>query len=217
MKKIVIGIIAGFFAMFFFLTAGLLEMVSTTPMQDLPPEIQTLLGYYQPAPGTNVTDGITWMAPINYTGTLAQSDKFGWRVHPIYGDLRLHEGVDLGAPEGTPIYATRDGTVSYAGYNDSAGNHVVIQHDEIFSSVYMHMVYFIVSSGEQVQQGQIIGFVGSTGDSTGPHLHFVIRYHGQVVDPELYVDVMADPTEPPSTTAATQSVGQTEETAKEEP
>ena len=190
MKKIIIGIVGGFLAVFVLLIAGIIQIVTTTPAEELTPEMQEFLGYLDPLPGTNVVNGISWMTPCNYTES---TSRFGMRDHPIYDEYRMHYGVDMGAPQGTPIYATRSGIVSYSGYNDSAGNHVVIIHDQEFSSVYMHMVYYIVAGGEEVRQGQIIGYVGSTGDSTGPHLHFEIRQYGVQVDPELYIDMNRKP------------------------
>lgn len=190
MKKIIIGIFAGFFALFFLLIAGIIQIVTTTPAEELTPEMQEFLGYLDPLPGTNVVNGISWMTPCNYTES---TSRFGMRTHPIDGIYRMHYGVDMGAPEGTPIYATRSGTVSNSGYNDSAGNFVVIVHDQEFSSIYMHMIYSIVSSGEEVRQGQIIGYVGETGEADGNHLHFEILRYGERVDPELYIDMGRKP------------------------
>lgn len=136
--------------------------------------------------GSNNVGGISWKIPINYT---AFTSPFGWRIHPIYGTRKFHYGVDLAAPTGTPIYATRSGTVDTASYNGSAGYYVQINHGDGFRSIYMHMTHYVVSSGQHVSQGQVIGYCGSTGGSTGPHLHFGISYNGSYVNPANYIRI----------------------------
>ena len=137
--------------------------------------------------GTNTVGGITWHQPIfGFVFTSA----FGWRIHPIYGDSRFHSGVDLAAPEGTPIYATRSGVVDTADYQaGGAGYYVQINHGDGYRSIYMHMTHYIVGYGEYVSQGQVIGYCGTTGGSTGPHLHFGISYNGEYVNPANYISV----------------------------
>lgn len=125
-----------------------------------------------------------WICPVPW---YVLTSPFGYRVHPIYGDWRFHSGVDLACSEGTPIYAARSGKVISAGWNDSMGYYVQINHGDGFSSIYMHMTHFVVSSGEYVSQGEVIGYVGSTGDSTGDHLHFGISYYGEYVNPMEYI------------------------------
>ena len=128
------------------------------------------------------------MTPVNFT---ALTSPFGWRIHPVYGESKFHSGVDLAAPQGTPIYAAADGTVTQA-YYDSAyggGNTVIIAHDDGYQTGYCHMVQFIVSSGQTVKQGDCIGYVGSTGVSTGPHLHLTVRLNGERVNPEQHIDL----------------------------
>ena len=135
-------------------------------------------------PGSNVINGVRWYIPTRYTYL---SSPYGWRVHPVHGDWRFHSGVDLAAPGGTPIYATRGGTVTIATYSSSAGYYVTVNHGDGFSSSYMHMTHYIVSPGQYVSAGQTIGYVGSTGTSTGNHLHFSIYYNGSTVNPANYV------------------------------
>ena len=125
-----------------------------------------------------------WITPVPW---YILTSPFGWRTHPIYGDQRFHEGVDLACNEGTSIYASRGGQVSAASYNDSMGFYVQINHGDGYKSIYMHMTHSIVSAGEYVAQGQTIGYVGSTGDSTGPHLHFGISLNGEYVNPMNYI------------------------------
>ena len=134
----------------------------------------------------NTVDGVTWLLPINYTRF---SSPFGYRIHPIYGDWRFHYGVDLSAPQGTPIYATRGGRVTYATYDSSSGYYVSINHLDGFVSKYLHMTHYIVSPGQYVAAGQIIGYCGSTGASTGPHLHFSLYYNGTAVNPAKYINI----------------------------
>jgi murein DD-endopeptidase MepM/ murein hydrolase activator NlpD len=100
---------------------------------------------------------------------------------------RMHEGIDLGAAYGTPIAAAASGTVIYAGWMEGYGNLTVIDHGGGLSTAYGHQSHIAVSIGEQVAQGQIIGNVGSTGHSTGPHLHFEVRVNGAPVDPLGYL------------------------------
>lgn len=127
-----------------------------------------------------------WIVPMSY---ICVTSPYGWREHPIYGGSAFHYGVDLAANEGTPIYASRSGVVSAATYNSSAGYFVQIDHDEGYRSIYMHMTYFVVSDGEYVSQGELIGYCGSTGDSTGPHLHFGISQYGSYVNPAYYIPI----------------------------
>lgn len=134
----------------------------------------------------NVVDGLTWLMPVNYTRF---SSPFGYRVHPVYGDWRFHYGVDLSAPQGTPIYASRGGKVVYATYDSSSGYYVSINHLDGFTTKYLHMTHYIVSPGQYVAPGQIIGYVGSTGASTGPHLHFSVYYNGTAVNPAKYINI----------------------------
>lgn len=138
-----------------------------------------------PAGPGNTVNGITWYTP---TTNYRISSPFGWRKHPIYGDRRHHNGIDMAAPEGTKIYATRAGVVTVASYQEGgAGYYVKINHGDGYTSVYMHMTHYIVKEGEFVEAGQVIGYVGSTGGSTGNHLHFGIAYNGVYKNPLNYI------------------------------
>jgi murein DD-endopeptidase MepM/ murein hydrolase activator NlpD len=99
----------------------------------------------------------------------------------------MHEGIDLGAPEGTPIHAAASGTVIYAGWMGGYGNLTVIDHGGGIATAYGHQSSIAVATGQQVTQGEVIGYVGSTGHSTGPHLHFEVRVDGSAVDPLGYL------------------------------
>jgi murein DD-endopeptidase MepM/ murein hydrolase activator NlpD len=111
------------------------------------------------------------------------SSSFGMRRHPISGQARLHSGVDIPAALGTPILAAADGRVSTAGQHGGYGLLVTLEHKGGLETRYAHMSAVRVSSGQRIKKGQVIGFVGSTGDSTGPHLHYETRINGQAVDP----------------------------------
>ena len=104
----------------------------------------------------------------------------------------MHNGIDMACAQGTPIYATRAGTVTTASYQaGGAGNYVSINHGDGFASIYMHMTHYVVSKGQAVSAGQVIGYMGSTGISTGSHLHFGIMYNGKYVNPANYVSLHA--------------------------
>jgi murein DD-endopeptidase MepM/ murein hydrolase activator NlpD len=111
---------------------------------------------------------------------------FGMRIHPIYGIGKMHNGLDFTAPQGTPIYATGDGMVTTAGAGGGAGNHVIINHGYGYETVYMHMVRIKATVGQKVKRGEVIGWVGSTGASTGPHCHYEVHINGEPVDPVYF-------------------------------
>ena len=135
--------------------------------------------------GENPPSNATWVTPVS--GYVLTS-PFGMRTHPILGVQRMHNGIDMACAQGTPIYATRAGVVTAASYQaGGAGNYVSINHLDGFASIYMHMTHYVVSAGQNVSQGQLIGYVGSTGLSTGPHLHFGISYAGTYVNPLAYI------------------------------
>ncbi|HWR32728.1 MAG TPA: M23 family metallopeptidase [Chitinophagaceae bacterium] len=109
---------------------------------------------------------------------------FGYRIDPVYKTAKMHEGLDFAAPQGTPIYATADGTVTTAGSTGNGfGNHVIINHGYGYETLYGHMVRVKTSVGQIVKRGQVIGWVGSTGKSTGPHCHYEVHKYGQKIDP----------------------------------
>jgi len=112
---------------------------------------------------------------------------FGMRIDPVYGTPKLHKGLDFTAPQGTPIYATGDGTVSEAGFSEGGyGNHVVINHGYGYETLYGHMVRIKARAGQKVKRGEVIGWVGSTGKSTGPHCHYEVHVQGNPVDPVYF-------------------------------
>ncbi len=138
-------------------------------------------------PGGSGSAGSTsgWGYPLPYRAKITSA--YGYRYHPKTGKYSFHTGVDLAASKGTPIYAMRDGTVTTAGKTTVWGNYVVINHGDGYSSLYAHMTRYTVSYGQEVKKGQLIGYVGSTGWSTGPHLHLTIYYNGSTVNPAKYL------------------------------
>ena len=138
----------------------------------------------EPAPEIPENDS-DWITPVPW---YILTSPFGMRLHPILGYERMHNGVDLACDEGTAIYASRGGVVTVADYQaGGAGNYVQIDHGDGFKSVYMHMTRYIVSPGQYVAPGQVIGYVGNTGLSKGNHLHFGISYNGTYVNPMEYI------------------------------
>jgi murein DD-endopeptidase MepM/ murein hydrolase activator NlpD len=117
----------------------------------------------------------------------AMTSGYGSRIHPVLGGRRGHRGIDLGAPTGTPIRATADGTISRADWFSSYGLYVSIEHGGQIETRYGHMSRLNVAAGQQVRKGDVIGYVGSTGRSTGPHLHYEVRIAGQAVNPVPYM------------------------------
>lgn len=111
------------------------------------------------------------------------TSDFGWRLHPILQTQRFHSGLDIAAPEGTPILAPEAGTVIYSGWVSGYGKTVIIDHGDGISTLFGHCSVLLVSGGEKVKRGEPVARVGSTGLSTGPHLHFEVRDEGKPVDP----------------------------------
>lgn len=112
---------------------------------------------------------------------------FGMRIDPVYGTPKMHKGLDFTSPQGTPIYATGDGTVTEAGFSeDGYGNKVVINHGYGYQTLYGHMIRVKARARQKVKRGEVIGWVGSTGKSTGPHCHYEVHVYGQEVDPVYF-------------------------------
>ena len=159
--------------------------------------IQYMSTYVTQAPDAGATGGSSgssssggtvsssgWLKPCAYR---CVSSPFGNRDAPTAGASTNHQGIDLSAPEGTPIYASRTGVVTAATFGKSAGYYVSINHGDGYSSINMHMTRYVGSKGQAVSAGQVIGYVGSTCVSTGPHLHIGIAYNGTYVNPANYI------------------------------
>jgi murein DD-endopeptidase MepM/ murein hydrolase activator NlpD len=125
--------------------------------------------------------------PVNNKELNRIASGFGRRIDPIYKTAKFHAGLDFAAPQGTPIYATANGRVTIAGNTgDGYGNHVVINHGYGYETLYGHMVRVKVRPGQQVARGEVIGWIGSTGKSTGPHCHYEVHKNGQKIDPVYF-------------------------------
>ena len=112
---------------------------------------------------------------------------FGYRIDPVYKTVKMHAGLDFAAPQGTPIYATANGTVTIAGNKGNGyGNHVIINHGYGYETLYGHMVKVKSTPGQRVTRGEVIGWVGSTGKSTGPHCHYEVHKNGNKIDPVYF-------------------------------
>ncbi len=122
--------------------------------------------------------------PVSNKDLSRMASGFGYRIDPVYKTTKMHAGLDFAAPQGTPIYATADGVVQTAGNTGNGyGNHVVINHGYNYETLYGHMVRVKARSGQKVRRGEVIGWVGSTGKSTGPHLHYEVHKNGNAIDP----------------------------------
>ncbi len=142
-------------------------------------QIKDLLAGSGPGPGG--TGQLAW--PVS--GPV--SSPYGWRTHPIFGDRRLHTGIDISVGYGSTVYSADRGTVSFVGVMGGYGNVVVVDHGGGLATTYNHLSAFSVSSGQTVGRGQPVGAVGCTGYCTGPHLHFEVRVNGSPVDPMPYL------------------------------
>ena len=153
--------------------------------QALESEIQSMIAELerQEAANSIVSTGTyIWPLPGYSPGS-----AYGWRMHPIFHEMRFHAGEDIGAPSGTPILAADSGIATVIPNNGNGyGNYIIINHGGGRTTLYAHMSAFAVSNGQSVTQGQTIGYVGSTGNSTGPHLHFEVRVNGATTDPKSY-------------------------------
>lgn len=125
----------------------------------------------------------SWPVP----GYSRVSSPFGYRIHPVLGVKKLHTGIDIPAPTGTPAVAVANGTVIYSGVQGTYGNTVMIKHDNGLVSLYAHNSSLVVRVGDKVKKGQVVSKIGSTGRSTGPHLHFEIRVNGTAQNPLSYL------------------------------
>lgn len=167
---------------------------STTLQNSGDEQFQRLFASWQALDGNNRAPTVT--APrsgaVSIPSIMPVSDPkytsgFGMRWHPISGGRRAHKGVDLAMPVGAPIHATADGTVAMAERFGGYGLYVQIEHGGNLETRYGHMSRIAVAEGQQVRKGDVIGYVGSTGHSTGPHLHYEVRVGGEAVNPVPYM------------------------------
>jgi murein DD-endopeptidase MepM/ murein hydrolase activator NlpD len=138
--------------------------------------------------------------PVAESSLRKMASGYGYRVDPVYGSGKFHEGMDFSAPIGTPVYATGDGKVTDAGWNQGYGNSIDINHGYDYLTRYAHLSKIMVKKGQDIKRGDLIGLVGNTGKSTGPHLHYEVRFKGtpqnpvrfyfQDLTPEQYNDLI---------------------------
>ena len=129
------------------------------------------------------SDSGKWQWPVGGPKT----SNYGMRKHPVTGEHKLHSGMDIGAATGTPVHTVNAGRVSFAGWNGGYGNYVVVDHGNGMQTAYAHLSKIDVQAGQSVGARHILGKVGSTGMSTGPHLHFEVKKNGNFVDPAAYL------------------------------
>lgn len=171
------------------------------PPEELPPETigesgagGSLPAYSLSADGLPAAEGTT-LAPYFLTASMWSpvsglvTSRFGWRSHPVSGQDDFHTGVDIAAAQGTPILAALPGVVEQTGYSESYGNFVVLRHSDNLRTTYNHCSEILAKEGEQLARGDRIALVGSTGISTGPHLHFEVEVKGLKADPLQALEV----------------------------
>lgn len=139
------------------------------------------------AKGTSFDDYFVNATPVMPVSGARITSRFGYRTHPITGKKGFHTGLDLAVAEGTPISAVYYGKVTKTGEDDSWGKYVLVEHSDGFETFYCHLSEIYAEKGAVIRQGETVGLVGSTGMSTGPHLHFEVRINGIRVDPELLI------------------------------
>ena len=136
------------------------------------------------APTPRLSVSVPSRSPL---AAMVLTSGYGMRTHPVLGGRRNHKGLDLAAPSGTPVYAPADGLVARADWFSSYGNYIQIEHGGELQTRYGHLSGFAVHAGDRVHKGDLIGYVGTTGRSTGPHLHYEVRVAGEAVDPTPYL------------------------------
>lgn len=145
-------------------------------------EIDTLLKNKQ-----HMLAHIPAIQPIANKDLSRIASGFGYRIDPIYKTIKLHPGIDFAAPRGTPVYATGDGIVKYAGENgDGYGKHIIIDNGYGYETLYGHLIKMKVHRNQKIKRGEVIGWVGNSGKSTGPHCHYEVIKNGEKVDPVYY-------------------------------
>jgi murein DD-endopeptidase MepM/ murein hydrolase activator NlpD len=157
-------------------------------LQDL--IIKNLQKYY---PQTELNANSTEDEPFSKSSDIREpvsgtiSSPFGMRRHPIYGDIRFHSGIDIAAQEGTPVFSVMKGRVIFSGEMAGYGNTVIIDHMNGYKTLYAHNKINLIKEGDEVSPSTIIAEVGSSGSSTGPHLHFEVRYNDKNMDPAIFL------------------------------
>ena len=154
----------------------------TAPVSLDAAQFKRLFGHKEQKKKENKTDSASAIRPM-----IAVASAMGMRNHPILGGRRFHAGVDLAVPAGTPIQATADGQVARAGSAGGYGLLVILRHPSGYETRYAHMARIAVTPGQHLRRGELIGYVGSTGLSTGPHLHYEVRRAGEPLSPIAFL------------------------------
>ena len=166
--------------------------VQVSPAPELPEAVSAFLESQQAFSDYELPENVSYdytPFPEQFSTPVAgyNSSGFGYRLHPIHGDVRFHYGTDFAAWTGESILCFADGTVSFAGYCDSYGNYITVDHADGWQSLYAHCSTLYVSAGQTVSAGELIALVGDTGLVTGPHLHFELTQNGAYTNPAYYV------------------------------
>jgi len=143
----------------------------------------------------NMLQNLPAIQPVLNKDLKQMASGYGWRIDPVYHTRRFHEGMDFAAPTGTDIFATGNGTVVSSGWKQGYGNSVEINHGYGYLTLYGHMSSIRARVGQSVKRGDVIGLVGSTGKSTGPHLHYEVHFKGQIMNPQNYYFLDLSPAE----------------------
>ncbi len=143
----------------------------------------------------SMLESLPAIQPVLNKDLTRMASGYGWRIDPVYHVKRFHEGMDFTAPIGTDIFATAKGTIASAGWKQGYGNCVEINHGFGYLTLYGHMSAIKVRVGQKIKRGDVIGLVGSTGKSTGPHLHYEVHYKGQIMNPQNYYFLDLSPAE----------------------
>ena len=154
-------------------------------------QFKALFSRWQSMDGTTTTKSSVSIPSLMPVEGVRLSSDYGMRIHPVLGGRRGHKGVDLAGPTGTPIHAAADGVVSRADWFSSYGLYVSLEHGGTLQTRYGHMSRLNVAAGQQVHKGDVIGYIGTTGRSTGPHLHYEVRIAGAAVNPVPYIQAGA--------------------------
>ena len=154
-------------------------------------QFKALFSRWQSMDGTTATKSSVSIPSLMPVDGVHLSSDYGMRTHPVLGGRRQHKGVDLAGATGTPIHAAADGTVSRADWFSSYGLFVSLEHGGTLQTRYGHMSRLNVAAGQRVHKGDVIGYIGTTGRSTGPHLHYEVRIAGAAVNPVPYLQAGA--------------------------
>lgn len=160
---------------------------TTTPTPE-----PTSYPYDGPAPPYNATmayDSLNLPETLDAPVSGGYTSGYGWREHPVDGGDNFHHGVDISSPEGTEIHAFADGVVDVVGEGESYGKYIQVKHSDTVKTLYAHCSKLLKAEGEEVKMGDVIALVGSTGNVTGPHLHFEVKVNGLWHDPTYYLDL----------------------------